>query len=258
LVIRDSDIPLLQLHTTVLFRRLQHLELTCSHNQEIPILPYLEQIESLEIWRGTIPEYSLNLDLPLTRTLQCLRLLRSTSSWMFGRTFKVLKTFLNHRPLFAPEDFSKCEGLQVDLPACTTLELENCPMDYLRFLSCSNDQTLRWTQFTEWTTFNLQAVNPLHDFLFTLSCLQNLDIVVPQTLGIDSLLHVVLCEASEKGVWRDIKCVEVKVWFNTSSEASHFFDQTVGHQQRYEKSWKTFTITKDVRPSCYVQVNVST
>jgi len=54
------------------------------------------------------------------------------------------------------------------------------------------------------------------------------------------MIHFVFCGALEKGVWRDIRSVEVKVVFDSSSEASDFVDQTHG-QQRYEKWWKTFT-----------------
>jgi hypothetical protein len=40
LVILDFATPLLQLHSTGLFRQLQHLELICNINRKIPILPY--------------------------------------------------------------------------------------------------------------------------------------------------------------------------------------------------------------------------
>jgi len=240
LAIEFPDSPLFPLHSTVLFRQLRHLELICKSNHEVPILPYLEQIESLKISSGSISEYSLNVDLPLTHTLRWLELYVSTPFWMLGRTFKTLREFRVFRPPDEPENHSRHEGLQVDMPACTTLELFHCSMDYLPFLSCSNAQILRWSP-RPLQTFDLAAFNSLHDFLFNLSCLKNLDIFVPQGLGRDS----VLCGASEHGVSQDIGGVEMEVWFNSFSEASHLFDRTARHQLRYEIWWKSFTITKE-------------
>jgi len=243
LAIAFRDTPsLARLYSTVLFRQLRHLELDCESNDEVLILPYLEQIEMLEISNGSIPEYSLNIDLPLTRTLQWLKLCRSTSfAWMLGRTFKALTEFRFTAP--PDENHSRREGLQVDLPACATLKLFHCSMDYLRFLSCSNVQILHWYPLS-FQTFDLEAFDSLHHFLFNLSCLKNLDISLPQGLGIDSLIDFVFCGAPEHGVWRDIRSVEVEIWFNSSSKVSRFFDQTVGHQLRYENWWKSFTVTR--------------
>jgi len=244
LAVRFPDTPLFPLHSTVLFRQLRHLELVCKSNHRILIFPYLEQIERLKISKGSIPEYSLNLDLPLTHTLQWLKLSFLTPFWMLGRTFEALRWFMVDTPLDEPAIHSGHEGLQVGLPACTTLELRYCSMDYLRFLSCSNVQILRWYQDSFQTPFDLAASNSLHDFLSSLSCLQNLIISVPQGLGIDSLIDFVFCGASEHGVWRDISSVEAMIWFDSSSEASHIFDQIVGRQQRYRKWWKSFTVTQ--------------
>ena len=257
LVIDIYATPLFRLHSTVLFRRLQHLELTCNRNHEIPIFPFLQQIKKLEITLGMIPEYSLDIDLPLTQTLQWLRLDCSTPSWMLGRSFKALQEFQIYWSPFPPQNPSRHEGLQVDLPACTTLQLEECPNDYLRSLSCSNVQILRWWQISPWTTFNLAALNSSHDFVFNLSCLQNLDIFVPQYFGLDSLIRFVFCDAWEQGVWRDIRSVGVGIRFDSSSELCHFLDQTFGHQQSYEKWWKTFTVTKEP-VGVLVHINAST
>jgi len=243
LAIEIPDTSLLALYSTALFRQLLHLEIICQSNDEILILPYLEQIERLEISRGSISEYSLNHDLPLTHTLQWVGMFRSTSSWMLGRTFKALREFRVVEPPDEPENHSRHEGLQVDIPACTTLELIRCPIEYLRFLSCSNAQILCWSQLFQ-PTFDLAAFNSLHDFLFNLSYLKYLDIYVPQGLGIDSLIDFVFCGALEHGVWREIRSVKVEIWLYFSSEASHLIDQTVGHQPRYEKWWKSFTVTQ--------------
>jgi len=159
------------------------------------------------------------------------------------RSFEALRVLRVFRPPEESENHSRHEGLHVGLPACTTLELIFCPIEYHRCLSCPNVQNLyRSPRLSQ--TFDLAAFNSFHDFLLNLSCLQNIDISVPQGLGIESLNDFVLCGASERGVWRDIRSVEVDIWFNSSSEASDFFDQTVGHQPRYEEWWKSFTVTR--------------
>jgi hypothetical protein len=247
LVIDSSATLLFRLHSTVLFRQLQHLRLHCDYFfHEIPILPYLEQIKTLEIRHGSIniPEYSLNVDLPLTHTLQWLKLRLTASPWMLGRTFKALREFQSHGSIL-PSNLSRHEGLQVDLPACTTLQLEDGSMDHLRFLSCSNVRIFRLRRYIYWDTVDLTALNSIHDFLSTLSCLQYLDIFVPHSLETDSFLHFVFCRAREQGgAWRDIRSVKMEIWFNASSKHSHSMDETVGHLQRYEKWWKWFTVTK--------------
>jgi hypothetical protein len=245
LILHDYAPSLLQLHSTVLFRQLQHLELTCDSPREIPILPYLEQIEKLKIWRGTVPEYSLNIDLPLTHGLQCLKLRSSTSSWMLGRTFKALREFKDALPRDKLGNQSKYEGLQVDLPACTTLELEDCPIGYLRSLSCPNVQIFRWTQYSAWSTVDMAALNSLHDFLFNLSCLEQLYISIFSYSEPDSLVQLVFCDARDQGVWQGIRGVEVKVWVDAVLEAPRFLNQTVRHQWHYGKSWREFTVTKE-------------
>jgi len=248
LAIAFPDTPILAVYSTALFRQLRHLALKCKSSHRILILPYLEQIVNLQILGGSISDDSLTLDLPLTHTLQWLELGGSTSSWMLGRTFKALREF-RVTLLGGIENRSSHEGLQVDLPACKTLELMYCSMDYLRFLSCSNVQILRWCLSEFQTTFDLAEFNLLHDFLFNLSCLQNLYIVAPPGLGIDSLIDFVFCGASEHGVWRDIRSVEVEIRFHSSSEVCRLFNQTVGHQPRYETWWKSFTVnTMDPYP----------
>jgi len=242
LAIAFPDIPLHSLYSTALFRQLRHLELDCKYNPIIHILPYLEQIERLRISYGSIPEYSLNLDLPLTHTLRWLELRYSTSSWMLGRSFKALREFRVAEPPNKPDNHSRHEGLQVDLPACTTLELEDCSMDHLRSLSCPHVQILRHGSF--WN-FGLAAFNSLHDFSLNLSCLQTIDIYIFHGVGIYSLFDFVFCGASEHGVWRDIRSVGVDVVCHSISEVSHLFDQTIRHRPRCEKWWKSFTVTKE-------------
>ena len=252
LAIAFPDTPLFPLHSTVLFRQLRHLEIICYSNHKILLLPYLQQIERLKISRGSIPEYSLNVDLPLTHTLQWLELNCSIPLWMLGRTFKALREFRFTHPPDEPENHYWREGLQVDLSACTKLELMYCPIEHLRFLSCSNVQILRWYPYS-FQTFDLAAFSSLHDFLSNLFCLQNLYISIPQGSGINPLFDFIFCGASEHGVWPEIRRVEVKIRCGTISEASHLFDQTVRHQQRYVNWWKSFIVTR--RDATRVTIN---
>ena len=248
LIIRDNSPPLFKLHSTVLFRRLQHLELTCTHDRKVLILPYLEDIKRLEIRFGIIPEYSLSFDLPLTHTLHWMKLHHSTSSWMLGRRFKALHELQIDGSSFALKSLSRQERLQVDLPACTTLQVENCPMDYLCFLSCSNVQILRWWQRSPWTASDFPALNSLYDFLCTLSCLQELYISIYPHPGPDPFIQFAFCDAQEQGVWRDIRDVEVKVWFTVSSLNSDYhrsFTHMLRNQPHAEKWWNQFTVTKN-------------
>ena len=244
LIIHYNAAPLFRLHSTVFFRQLQYLELTEYDIGKIPIFPCLEQIKWLDIKGGFIPVYSLNLDLPLTRTVHWIRLRSSTSSWMLGRTFKALRELQIDGSSFALKNMSKHEGLQVDLPACTILHLEDFPMDHLCFLSCSNVQILCWSQFPKGTTIDSAVLNSLQNFLFTLLCLQQLDISIYQHPGLDSFIQFVFCGAWEEGVWRDIRSVEVNVVI-TGSSRNDFFSQMIGHQQHYEKWWKEFTVTEN-------------
>jgi hypothetical protein len=244
LAIRSSAAPLFQLNSTVLFRQLQNLEINCYLDREIPILPLLEQIKRLVIWHGIIPAYSLNVDLPLVRTLRWLRLVSSTFSWMLGRTFKVLREFQIYELLDPPEIQSRHEGLQVDLPACTALELWSFSVDRLHFLSCPNVQILQWQQGS---AIDEAALKSLHDFLCDFSCLQNLVILISQDLALDSLIQFVFCDVREQGVWRDIRNVEVKAWFTgffRNDTTYRLFSQRVTSLQHYEKWWRKFTITK--------------
>ena len=107
-------------------------------------------------------------------------------------------------------------------------------------LSPVDVRIFRWSQSM---TFDLAVFNSLHDFLCNLSCLQNLEFYVRHGLGIYYLINFVFCGASEHGVWRDIRSVQVDASYNSPSEASHLFDHTVRHQPQYEKWWKSFTVT---------------
>ena len=247
LVINDSTTQLLHLHSAGLFRQLQHLVLFCPRDDDhILILSCLEEVKRLHIRRGIIPVNSLEVDLPLTHTLQFLKLDHSSISWMLGRFFKALREFHIDWAHDEPEDLSRHKGKQVHLPACTTLQLKDCPTNCLRFFSCPNVQILRWSQFSEWTTFDWAALNSFHSFLSNLSCLQQLYIYIysPRHPGLESLCQFVFCDAREQGVWRNTAIVEVGVLLSGPSWDSEypFFTQLVG---RYENWWTEFTVTRE-------------
>jgi hypothetical protein len=254
LVIDDSAALLLQLHSTALFRRLQDLEIKFFYDHEIPILPCLEQITRLEIWHGIIPAYSLNIDLPLTHTLRWLRLDYSTFSWMLGRTFKALREFQVDKSPDTPESQSRQQELQVCLPFCTTLKLRNLSVNRLHCFSCPNIQVFRLQHPPVWPTISGVALKPLHDFLWNCSCLQKLEIVISQDVGLGSFIQSVFYDARKQGVWRDIRSVEAKVRFTGSSRNGRyrFFSQTVGHQQGYKKWWKECTVTMEDLPTMVI------
>ena len=240
----------IRLHPTALIRRLQELDIISYGSHEISILPCLEQIKRLEIWNRTIPAYPLNVGLPLTHTLLSLKLYSSASFWMLGRTFKALREFeVEGRPS-EHENQSKHEGLQVHLPACTALKLRHFSVSRLRFLSCSNVQTLRFEQNFAWSTIGEDEtpLNALINFLCNRPCLRRLEIIITEDLGWpDSLIQFVFCDAWEQGVWRDIRNVEVQVRFSGYSRdyGNQFFRRAVAHQQHFEKWWKEFTVTKE-------------
>ena len=246
LVIHSYTTPLFRLHSTVLFRQLQDLKFNYFRHDEIPILPYLEQIRKLNIRQGIIPAYSLSIDLPLVHTLQFLELFFSNITWMFGRSFKALTEFRVHEPLDGP-NLSRYEQLRVGLPACTTLTLASFSVNHLHFFSCPNIQTLQLQQSPMWSAVDEAALKSLQEFLCSCSCLQKLEVLIYQIRGLDSLIQFVFCDAWKHGVWQDIRSVEVKVPFSHSSRSGgyHFFNQMVGRQQYYEKWWNEFTVAME-------------
>ena len=250
MTIDDSVTPIFQLYSTVLFRQLQDLEVQFYHDHEIRIFPFLEQIKRLEIWHGTIPAYSLDVELPLVHTLQWLKLYYSTFSWMIGRSFKALREFHADGLQDAPNDQYGHKGLQVDLSACTTLKWWNLTVNHLHFLSCSNIQILQLRQSPALSPIDAAAPKSLQNFLYKCSRLQKLDILIFQGSGLPSLIRSVFSGARERGIWHNIRSVEVKVQFisSSSNDRNRCFSQTIGHQLYYEKWWKEFTITMEDFP----------
>ena len=242
----DCDaIPVFRLHSTILFRQLQELVVRLSHStqHDIPILPYLEQIKRLEIWGGIIPPYPLEIDLPLTRTLQWFKLKFSTSFWMIGRSFKALREFDFYQQIFYefPEEYYR--RLPVNLPVCTTLKWRES-MTVLRLLSCPNVQNFHFRQGPR-RSLGVDAPQFLTNVLFKFLCLKQLDIRLSEDVWwANSLLQFVLWETRERGVWRDIRSVDV-TFGGTSSLADAFFSEAVRDRQHYEKWWKKVTVTKE-------------
>ena len=256
----DNDaIPVFQLHSTILFGQLQELvvSLHYSTNYDIPILPYLEQIKHLEIRDGVIPAYPLQVDLPLTRTLQRLAMVRSTSSWMIGRSFKALREFEFHTRGFVDEFQAGQQGLQMDLPICTTLKWVESG-DFLRFLSCPNIRILHFTRLYWWSSIDEAPHTPLANFWRTCSCLQQLEIHIRLSKDVwwtNVLLMFVLYDAREQGVWLHIRSVKAVVRV-IDFPVDVFSSKAVGHRQNYEKWWKKFEITKEATE--LVTINAST
>ena len=237
LVIGQSDhLPLHQLHMTALFRQLQSLTIHRLSPFEILILPDLEQIKRLSLEHGTIPAYSLNIRLPLVHTLQWLYLVDSTASWMLGRTFDALEEC---NVSFPTEEFEH-KGLQVDLPACTKLVWVGSP-DTFYDASCPNVQTLAWNIYRYGFPSFEVSLNSLHDVLFNYSCLQTLSIGIPHYSGVGSLIQLIFCDSWKQGVWKNIRRVDMGVYYDLDG-GSELFNEMVGCQQQYAKGWRRFMV----------------
>ena len=255
LLIDDWDgIPLLQLHSTVLFRLLEEFKIFHSrhnclpdHDIEYLTFPCLKQIKRLEIVLNNGLADRLKSHFPLVDTLQWLRLHHSAFSWMLGRRFKALREFVVKGPLYELESLSRHDGLQVDLPACTILKLEDCLEDRLRFLSCPNVQIFQFKHDEVRGVTTETVVKRLTAFLCGCPYLQDLDIHIREELGrVDSLVQFVFGDALDQGVWQDIR--SVKVTFGSIGSSRNNEDgplaSMVGSQQHYKKWWKKFTVTK--------------
>ena len=247
---RDVFTRISQLHSTDLFRQLQGLDVSFLYrDDEITFLPFLKQIKWLHIKGVNRIECPSGIDLPLAHTLQSLDLRDSALSWMLGMTFKALEELhLYHNRSSTLANLSRDEGLQIDLPACTLLELVGLSTNHLHIFSCTNVQSLQWLQYYSLAPDIHQAVvRSLRDFLCNAPFLQRLEMRIEWCSEIYPLVQFLFCGAREEGAWRDIRSVEVDIGVADLSriEASSFFDQIVGHQQHYEKWWKEFRVAKD-------------
>jgi hypothetical protein len=243
LAMSSSTTQLLKpIHSTVLFKQLQVLEIVGNQNDHINILPHLEQIKELCILQSGIPAYPLDTDLPLVRTLHRLELCQSTFSWMLGRAFKRLKTFISQDLRIAAADLSRCKGLLVHLPACKLLQWDYSSVMPFTFISSPMIQVLQWSDVGY---RNGAVLQPLHDFLLNSSCLRELKLSIFHHIALDSLIHFIFCESREQGVWKGIKSVEVKARFGADAKdqvVDEFFNQMIEHKQHSQKWWKEFTV----------------
>ena len=238
LVMDISHTSLLKFLPTFFFRQLQSLNITNFDNLGVHCLSYLEQVKQLKITGGTFPT---NTHLPLVHTLQHLDLKRSTFSWMLGRTFKTLKEVeLSDN---GPEELSAHRGLRVDLPACTTWKSRFHSAITFDFFSSPNLQILLWRGWFEYQPHNGAFSKPLQNFLLNCPNLQQLEIAIYHRSELDSLFQFVFCDAREQGVWQHIRRAELMVQFIRTDDKILFYDQMLGHQQHYGKSWKEFTVT---------------
>ena len=242
LVIKQSDLQLL--HLTSLFRQLQYLCIYAGPDDEICILPDLEQIKELKIEGGIIPAYSLDIDLPLDHTLQKLEVSSLAVFWMHGRTFKALDECIFTNLTRGPEDISAYKELQVDLPVCRRLVFTDHYEAPYCFISCPNVQVLEWYQFSQKFTFFGAAHKSLHDFLLNSSCLQRLHIGIPHYSGLDSLMQFIFQDSLGQRVWKNIRNVEMYIDFGPYETGESFLNQMVGDQQHYGKGWKEFAATR--------------
>jgi len=141
------------------------------------------------------------------------------------------------------------EGPQVDLPACTKLQLRRFSTHHFRLLFCPNVLSIEWQELGS-PAFDEACLKRLHDFLCNRSHLQNLIIKISWSMGLDSLFQFVFCDAREQGqgLWQDIRSVEV--WGkprDPSIADGHESGLMVRNQQQYEKWWKNFAVTRDDR-----------
>lgn len=205
---------------------------------ELDVLPGLTRIKQLHMRFSHIPNYSLDVYLPLVRTLQQLELDHSTFSWMRGRTFAALKECSILWPREVSRDLSMSKGSQVDMPVCKTLKWRYTSISIPSFLSCPNVQTIEWRPNGYDSTFDVKS---LHDFLLNCPRLQMLEITTGCYTGLASLILYIFCDAWEQGVWHDIKSVELCVI--ESMKESHLFRHIGGDLQHYGRWWKKFTIS---------------
>ena len=232
----------LQPHWRPVLQNLTVFIVDASHTPgELDFLPGLTRIKQLHITFSNIPDYSLDVYLPLVRTLQQLELDHSTFSWMRGRTFEALKECSIFWPREVSRNLSMSKGLQVNMPVCKTLKWKYTSISIPPFLSCPNVQTIEWRPNGYGYTFDVKS---LHDFLLNCAGLQMLEITTACYDGLASLILFIFCDAWEQGVWHDIKSVELCV--RESLKESHLFRHIGGDRQHYGRWWKKFSISGKV------------
>jgi hypothetical protein len=242
LIIFNNDAPLFkQLHSSVLFRQLRVVSLWHLDGEMQP-LPYLEQLDELEIRNSTTPTYSLDIDLPFVCAVQQVKLFSATFSWMIGRSFKALKQCYIAHIQDTSEHLSRFKGLQVDMPVCTKLEWFGGKLIHFTFLSCPNVQTFQFHQGFDILILDEAFFKILHNF----SALQELGITISYGSELSSLFQLVFCDALQQGAWQEIRKVKVTIVYNNDgSQIFQIFNQMVRQQKLYEKWWNQFTVSRE-------------
>jgi len=101
----------------VFFSHLTHFKVDVREMRDpADILPYFENLQVLEAYRLHLPMYSLDVDLPVVRTLKRMSTKIVSVQWMSGRTFPALEDCTIVWP-HHPESLRLQGG--VDLPVCT-------------------------------------------------------------------------------------------------------------------------------------------
>jgi hypothetical protein len=94
-------------------------------------------------------------------------------------------------------------------------------------------------------------------FILKFSHLQKFGIAIGQDPELSSLFQLVFCDARQQGAWQEIREVEVRIIFVEDGDifmphhnalledvSEPVFNQMVGQQQKYEKWWNQFTVSK--------------
>ena len=156
---------------------------------------------------------------------------------MLGRTFEALEEC----DVSNTKEESEHKGLQMGLPACTKLVWVSSS-DIFYDVSCPNVQTLHLNTYEN--DFPSFEVSPklLYDALFNYSCLQTLNIAILHYSGVRSLIHLIFCDSWERGVWKNIRRVDMAVRYNMNG-LGELFNEMVWCQQHYAKGWRKFMVS---------------
>ena len=113
-----------------IFRRLVTFKVDVREMQaEVDILTQFEQLVTLEAYRLRLPNYPVETDLPLVRTLRYMKIKLVSVQWMSGRTFPDMVECT----LILPHNARTLalSGGGVDLPECTHFTYDDLVIDVL-------------------------------------------------------------------------------------------------------------------------------
>jgi hypothetical protein len=122
-------------------------------NESVNILPlFSSSLQSLTAYYLPLPEYQVNVDLPLTQGLCRLHLECVSVQWMGGRTFKKLE----HCTILAPRKLDQLVYYGVHLPICQEMIFDGHPFTSIHYFFAPNLNRLI-----------LQTIHPDQDFAKT-------------------------------------------------------------------------------------------